>query len=313
METEIKKIYLEPLWKMHSLYNSLILYPPDGYEFIIPQTLTEKTFKAASEIQLSYFLLHKLHRIVPVELIKSHLERFKKVPKGTALTYSSQHLVFRHEPWVVDLEYISILLGNSKHFKRYKGVIERAFASEYCKKILCWYEAAKRTILSNLDCTQFEHKIEVSLLYGQKRNFIKQFHNDKIKLLFVGSANILGEFEIKGGAEVIETFLQLSRKYDNLELVIRSDMPQDMKKKYSQIRNLRVIDNIIPWEQLEQEFKSADIFLLPAHNTPWLAFLDAMSYQLPIITIDAWANSEIVEDGKTGFTEIGRASCRERV
>ena len=52
---------------------------------------------------------------------------------------------------------------------------------------------------------------------------------------------------------------------------------------------------------MEDEFKSADIFLLPAHNTPFSGFLDAMSYELPVVTIDAWANSEIVEDGKTGF------------
>ena len=31
-----------------------------------------------------------------------------------------------------------------------------------------------------------------------------------------------------------------------------------------------------------------------------------MRYELPIVTIDAWANSEIVEDGKTGL--LGRKS-----
>ena len=29
--------------------------------------------------------------------------------------------------------------------------------------------------------------------------------------------------------------------------------------------------------------------------------LDAMSYELPVVTTDIWANSEIIEDGKTGF------------
>jgi glycosyltransferase involved in cell wall biosynthesis len=52
---------------------------------------------------------------------------------------------------------------------------------------------------------------------------------------------------------------------------------------------------------MEQEFQTADIFVAPTHVTPYQAFLDAMSYELPIITIDAWANSEIVEDGKTGI------------
>jgi len=52
---------------------------------------------------------------------------------------------------------------------------------------------------------------------------------------------------------------------------------------------------------LEQEFQSADIFFLPVHNTPYSAFLDAMKYELPVVTIDSWANGEVVENGKTGL------------
>jgi len=52
---------------------------------------------------------------------------------------------------------------------------------------------------------------------------------------------------------------------------------------------------------LEQEFKFADIFLFPAHTTPAMVILEAMSYELPVITTDVRANSELVEDGKTGF------------
>jgi len=43
------------------------------------------------------------------------------------------------------------------------------------------------------------------------------------------------------------------------------------------------------------------IFLMLSHITPFQVFLDAMSYELTIITIDAWANPEIVEDSRTGF------------
>ena len=297
----MKKIYLEPMWKLHSFYKELISCPPEGYEFIISQTLTEETFEAASKINLSYPLAYQLYEIIPLNLIKSYWERFKKIPEGIDLTYSCGHLIFRKEPWVIDLEYVSMPLGHSKHFRRYKGLIERTFASRYCKKILCWYEAARKTILSNLDATGFEHKIEAVPLSVRRKNFTKSFNGNKVKLLFVGSANIPGEFGIKGGAEVLETLLHLNRKYDNLELVIRSDMPQGMKDRCRHLKNIKIIDKRIPWQLLEQEFKTADIFLLPAHNTPWLAFLDAMSYELPVVTIDAWANSEIVEDGKTGF------------
>ena len=296
-----QKIYLEPAWKMHSFYKELALHPPQGYEFITPQTAIEGAFKAISKTNLSYSLQYQLYKIAPLNLIKSYWERFKKIPEQADLTYSCGHLIFRKEPWVVDLEYVSILIGLGKHFNRYKRLIERAFASRYCKKILCLSEAARQTVLLNLDCTEFEHKVETVPFAVGKKDFTKHFTNNKVKLLFVGSANILGEFEAKGGTEVLEVFSYLTKKYDNLEMVIRSDMPPSMKKRCSQIENLKVIDKTIPWEILEQEFKSADIFLLPAHITPWSVLLDAMSYELPIVTIDAWANPEIVEDGKTGF------------
>jgi glycosyltransferase involved in cell wall biosynthesis len=86
-----------------------------------------------------------------------------------------------------------------------------------------------------------------------------------------------------------------------LELVIRSDIPDKIKQKYKNLKNVKIIDTIIPWEQLESEFQSSDIFLFPSHSTPGLAILDAMSYELPVITTDVWANSEMVEDGQTGF------------
>lgn len=297
-----KKIYLEPLYKYHSLYNSLISNPPDGYQFIAPETITTRSYKVLAKFHSFYSLYYRLNEILPLNLLISYLRKFRRIPHGIDLIYSSNHLILRDEPWVTDLEYISVPLGQGKHLKKYKKVLEYVFSSRNCKKVICWYEVGKKTLLSNLDCTGFEHKIEVLLPYGsQKRNFSKQFNDEKIKLLFVGSANILGEFYTKGGANVIEAFANLNKRYGNLELVIRSDVPQEIRKKCQRFSNIRLIEKVIPWGRLEYEFKTADIFLLPAYNTPWLAMLDAMSYGLPVVTIDAWANSEIMEDGKMGF------------
>lgn len=299
---KIKNIYLEPAWKMHSFYQGLMANPPSGYEFVTFQSRQEKLFKTASKINLSYSILNGIDKIVPIVLTKAYLERFRKIPLETDLTYSFDHLIFRKEPWVVDVEFVSELVSlNIKHFERCKGIIQKSLASSYCKKIICWTEGAKKTILLNLDCSQFEHKIETVNFAVHKKNFIKLFNNDKIQILFVGSANIVGEFETKGGREAIEAFVLLNKKYANLELVIRSDVPPDIKEKYLGFSNIRIIDEIMPWEELEREFLMADIFLLPVHNTPFSVFLDAMSYELPIVTINAWTNPEVVDDGNTGL------------
>lgn len=301
----MKKIYLDVAGKMHSLYKELVMYPPPGYEFTTQKTSWDKAFTAATKVNTIYaFQQNILAKIIPMNLTKAYLERFKKPPKGTDLTYATGHLVFRKEPWVVDLEFVTQLAGYSvKHFKKYKKLIEKTLASEYCQKIICWTEAGKRTVLENMNCEGFDHKMEVVNLAVAKKNFVKDYGGDdaKVKLLFAGSVNIAGEFELKGGKEVLEAFVILRQRYPNLELVIRSDIPEKIKDKYKALEGLRLIEGIIPWDQLEQHFKSADIFLFPSYNTPGLAFLDAMSYELPVITTDVWANSELVAHGTTGF------------
>jgi glycosyltransferase involved in cell wall biosynthesis len=142
-----------------------------------------------------------------------------------------------------------------------------------------------------------------------KKDFVKQPPTDRVKLLFVGSANIAGDFELKGGKEALEAFVRLRQKYNNLEMVVRSDIPEEIKTKYTGINGLRIIDKVIPWQEMEQEFQTADIFLFPGHHTPFMSLLDAMSYELPIVTTNAYANAELVTDGRTGLV----INCSKKV
>lgn len=303
----MRKIYLDAAGRWHSLYKELIRCPPEGYEFISRPGAWDKLSEAARSIDSPLAPHRVINRIMPVGLTKAYLERFRRIPKDTALTYSAGHLVFRKEPWVVTLETVVQFAGPTnqphtiRHLRRYKPLIERVLRTEYCKKILPWTDAGRKTILWNLDCKGFEDKIELVHLSVPKKDFIKQYNGDVIRLLFVGSVNIPKDFEMKGGKEVLAAFSHLCKQYHNLELVVRSWVPIHIKEKYKYLENVRVIDEIIPWEQVEQEFKSADIFLHPSHNTPGLVILDAMSYELPVITTDVWGNPELVEDGETGF------------
>jgi glycosyltransferase involved in cell wall biosynthesis len=164
-----------------------------------------------------------------------------------------------------------------------------------------WTDAGKKTIFLTIKNKEILDKVETVHLAVHRKNFVKLYNKDKIKLLFVGSANIPKDFDIKGGKEVLGAFSQLNEKYDNLELVVRSYVPRHIKAKYEKMKNIKIIEKIIPWNELEEEFKSADIFLFPSHNTPGVVILDAMSYELPVITTDVWGNPELVKDGETGF------------
>ena len=301
----MKRVFLEPAGRMHSFLNELVLNPPQGYEFIIQNTSWDKTISPFLNNNFIYYTLQRnvLNKLVPMHLAKAYLEGlFKRIPKDAALTYSIGHPIFRKEPWVVTVEWVTQLFGySSTHLSKYRKVVEKALASEYCRKILCWSELAMKTVLLNLDCELFEHKVVVVPHAVRKKEFVKNSLSDKVKLLFVGSVNIVGDFEFKGGKEVLEAFAHLRQKYDNVELVVRSDMPHRIKERYNGMPGLTIIDKIVPWEAMEKEFKTADIFLFPGHLTPFMVLLDAMSYELPIVATDAYANAEIVGDGKTGL------------
>ena len=300
-----RQVYLKPSWKMHAFGNQMMAYPPDGYEFVTPKTPETRVLNAASRWEIGYSLLWLADRALPTGLIKAWAERMDKASDGTLLTYTWDLLISRPEPWVIEVEYAShVLGGHLKHLRRFKGTLERALASPFCRKIRCWAETGRRSLLADLDVHGFADKIEVVYYAVPPRSFVKEYTCENVKLLFIGSGTSKRGFDYRGGREVLEAFALLRQRHDNLELVVRSDVPPDVRARYSGLPGLTIIDEFISRDTLDKEFKSADIFLLPSHNTPVMNILDAMSYELPVITLDAWANPEYVEDGKTGLVAV---------
>lgn len=304
-----RKVLFEPIWKFHAFGYQLLAHPPEGYEFVVRRTSQEKTFDAISRWDFGRGLLRSVDLFLPTGLIKSWVERGNKAPDGVALTYACDHLILRPDPWVLEVEYASLVLGiDPKHLRRFKRTMERALASPSCRKIVCWAETGRRSLLHDMDASSFEHKIEVIHYAVPSRQFTKEYGTGKVRLLFVGSGTTKGGFEYRGGREVVAAFALLRQHYENIELVIRSDVPPDVRDRYSSVEGLRIIDEFIPRDELDHLFRSADVFLIPSHNTSPMITLDAMSYELPVVTLDTWANPEYVEDGKTGL--VARSSTK---
>jgi glycosyltransferase involved in cell wall biosynthesis len=136
------------------------------------------------------------------------------------------------------------------------------------------------------------------------KNFVKAYGSHRVRLIFIGAdalASSWTAFDYKGGREVLEVFARLRQQFGQLELVVRASVPPDVKARYAGMDGLRVIEQRIVWEELEREYMSADICILPSQTTIPMTILEAMSYELPVVTIDSWANAEYVEDGKTGL------------
>jgi len=298
-----KKIYFEPAGRIHTSQWNLINYPPEGYEFVVSKTpdhIVSRDFMFQNVPKLLNFLC------IPPSLAKAILDdSFKKIPDNISLIFTYNRLSFRKIPWVIQVEWVCTPLGyDIKLLRRYRGVLERLLASDYCKGILTWGEPAKKSILLNLNCAGFEHKIRVVFQTVHKKDFTKMYNSDDegVRLLFVGSASRVQYFEQKGGRLALEVFSVLSRKYDDLRLVIRARVPQRIKNEFDIEGNskIKLIEEELSWESLEREFASADIFVYPTYELQNTVILDAMSYELPVVTTDFGSNGWI-DDGVTGF------------
>jgi glycosyltransferase involved in cell wall biosynthesis len=300
----VKQIYLEPGWQLPASYDELMADPPDGYRFLLSDGPLGPAIRGVGNLRfVRYVLVPRIQELgVPINLLKSLADWFRPPVRGSHLTYAVNHLVLRPERWVLDLncELPAILVGPERRFDWYRGLVQRALESEYCRKIFARVEAGRKSLLAAFG-QKVAKKADVVYWSVPRKRFTKSPANEKVKLLFVGSVNFPGQFEPKGGKEAIEAYLLSRKKHDNLEMVVRSDMPTSFKRRYRGVPGLKIIDEVTPWEELEREYQTADIFIQPGHITPGMVFLEAMSYELPVITTDVWGNGEMVKDGKTGF------------
>ncbi len=297
------KILIEPLWKLRREYYNWQKCPIDGYEFVIPESRNDGVIKRLAGKDWAYDALHRLGRVIPVNLLKPALETHRNT-NGAALTYSVLHTVFRDEPWILDmrLEQPHLLAGSERMFRLYKGVIRRQLMSENCRAIICELEAGRQALLQYFP--ELKDKVKVVHSTMPVKHFTKDYMEKPItKLLFVNSANINAgyHFAAHGGLILLEAFKILWRQGYLVELVIRSGMTPEMKRSLVDNPAIKVYDKVISWEVLEHEFQTADIFVYPTHVTPSIVFLDAMSYELPIVTTDVWGNGEIVRNREMGI------------
>lgn len=226
----------------------------------------------------------------------------RSIPRSDAdLIYSPQQLTSTKRPWVVDFEYANALVdyGDIRLARRF---VHRHLSSEHCRKILPWSDWAKRTLYRSLDCRPFQDKIETLHFAVEPKSFAKKGDDDALRLLFVGSVNQFNylNFEWKGGYEAIDAFVELSRKYDDLELIIRSWAPDDAIGKCTKTPGIRLLNSTLSGKELAEIYRSADIFLFPSYLNLGMVVLEAMSFGLPVVAPRIYDVPEAVEDMRTG-------------
>lgn len=298
-----KKILLKTRFSgvsLHSLYKTILENPPEGFNIEYVRNNFNTIVYSIDNKSVNPFIRQIIYNLKPIPYILS--QKYQKNNLNYDLIYASQHVLFNYEkPWITDCEFVNAFAAFGK-FSIVKNSIRKRFESNSCKFILPWSNWAQKTILKSMDCEKFKDKIKVLRYTVEPKKFIKTKH-DGINFLFVGSTNPMNyrNIQFKNLRETIIAFNNISKKYDNISLTIRSFVPNELKEICKKNSNIRIIEKFLEEQELFELYSDSDIFVLPSHETSGISLLDAMSFEIPVIAMNIYDIPEIINHLKNGI------------
>ncbi len=273
-------------------YKYLLRYPPRGVLYknkkelydILPPSKKSKVWVLKKFI---YFSRH----ILPIPNIK-----FCKDDSVDLIHCAHCECILSKKPWVVDVENFETFGPVSVKTPQGRYILEKILKNQSCKKILPWSLSAKNEIEKYIKDSHIRSKIKV--LYPgmpiNKEPTRKSY--ERINLLFIARY-----FYDKGGLYVLEVFDKITKRYDNVYAFFRSNVPLKIMKKYK--KNSRII--FLGWlspDELKKILRLSHVFVYPGFtDTFGFGIVEAMSYSMPIVTVDGFARRELVQDDINGF------------
>ena len=180
-----------------------------------------------------------------------------------------------------------------KRQRELKEKVKTILSNDNCKKILSWTEETRKDIINEFP--EIKNKIDVVYPAIPEKKINRQ-KKKEINLIFSGRY-----FYWKGGLHALEVIDRLTKKYPNVYGIVNSEIPEEIKNKYSNNKKINFY-GLIPQNKLFELYQKADIMIYPGYSDTFgFAYLESMSFGIPVITVDGFARREIIEEGKTGF------------
>tara|TARA_B100002003_G_scaffold242532_1_gene265653 strand:+ start:2839 stop:3951 length:1113 start_codon:yes stop_codon:yes gene_type:complete len=290
------KVYLRYPFKVSDsqYYRSLIENPPKDITYLFN---VKKIGMVTNKIK--FYFLNFLKRSIRYWLKLLNLpipNAYKTVSKKDYDLIHCAHCLSKNEnkPWVADFESWWQMWISGRDTKMGISKVRKILLNKNCKKILPWTEQAKKDILARFP--EIEDKVEV-VYFAQPFKKFKKIKTGEIRLLFISRY-----FYDKGGLHALEAMDRLTKKYKNVKAMIISETPEKIIRKYSMNKKIS-FRGLTPHDKIIKEiFPSTDIYIYPGYSDTFgFTFTEAMSFGVPVVTIDGFARKEIIENEKTGF------------
>ncbi len=113
------------------------------------------------------------------------------------------------------------------------------------------------------------------------------------------SSKIIGGWEYKGGALLLEAFQLARKQVPDLTLTVVG-----LEEYAERVKGVPGVTahGFVSWEELLALFRGATLYAMPALREPWgLVYLEAMACQTPVLGLNRLAFPEISGHGQYGF------------
>lgn len=272
-------------------YRYLTTYPPKSIEFL--GVSKKETLISRPDIFRRSLIFKTLGRQF-LSLVKIPNFTFS-IKEDADVIHCSHCLFLNNFPWVVDFEHFWTFSATSKisYSDIGRKIIAKFLKKGSCKRILPWTFAARKSLIDVIKDKEISSKCEV--LYPAVPVFGYAKQNNIPTILFIGRY-----FYKKGGLFFLKAANELKKKYDIEAVLISFTIPKNIEEKYKD--KIKIYRHVSRDELFSKFYPSSNIFVYPGFSDTFgFSLLEAMSFGIPIVTVNAFAREEIVNHEKTGF------------
>jgi hypothetical protein len=275
-------------------------------------------------LRLFFLLLRKGVKVPAILrfLQSRHLQsQLLLAPNKGLVFFTSMPFTFGQNPWIIEIEDPTTLffplLHNGQSYEEdvagssYFPIVKALLEDDQCKVILTHMKSTARMVPKLFGSDIITRKVLYAPL-GVKVPARWQRHEgpeDTINLLFINSwCQFPGNFNLRGGLDILLAFDILHERYPQLRLTLRSSMP-GLDPLYYQIMErtwVRLINRVMTAEEIAALYEESHIYLLPAARVHIVSLLQAMSYGLAVVGSDGWGMEEHIEHERNGLVVKGR-------